>query len=347
MFTKERLELELEKGFISKRPHPHPDVDLHVYNYTASCEYNKAWNKVNKYCRGLVLDSDLNVVARPFQKFFNIEQAKSVPNVSNVLSITEKLDGSLGIVFFYMNEWHLCTRGAFESEQATVGKIMLHEKYRDALEHMDTSKTYLFEIIYPANRIVVDYGTRTELVLLAVIDTAAGKDVYPLPSIPLFPAREEHDFKDVDFRALKQNNYKNQEGYVVLFKNGLRVKIKFETYMQIHRIKYQLSDKFVLDLLTKGETVRKYLDEVPDEFLDEALEKEKNINDIYFRIDSEIEQAWVSLQEDISLYPRKRIASIFHDKYPDITGILFSKLDDKPYKDQIWKRVKQEYNESD
>ena len=36
-------------------------------------------------------------------------------------------------------------------------------------------KTYLFEIIYPENRIVVDYGDYKGLVLIDVIDNETGK----------------------------------------------------------------------------------------------------------------------------------------------------------------------------
>lgn len=43
-------------------------------------------------------------------------------------------------------------------------------------EKCDAGKTYCFEIVYPANKILVDYGKRRELVLLAVIDTEFGFD---------------------------------------------------------------------------------------------------------------------------------------------------------------------------
>lgn len=37
-----------------------------MYNYTAKAQYDKLWNEVTLQCRGLILDGDGNVVARPF-----------------------------------------------------------------------------------------------------------------------------------------------------------------------------------------------------------------------------------------------------------------------------------------
>jgi RNA ligase len=133
----------IEKGLVIKQDHP--TLPLSIYNYSRTCQYDKLWDEVTLDCRGLVLDSEGNVVAKPFPKFFNMEELSDseIPNES--FEVYEKMDGSLGIAFYYKGDWIVATRGSFVSEQAVKGTEML-KKY--PIEHLDKNNTYLFEIIY-------------------------------------------------------------------------------------------------------------------------------------------------------------------------------------------------------
>ena len=128
-------------------------------------------------CRGLIARGDGTIVARPFPKFFNLDEiiarGESLP--AEDFEVFDKLDGSLGILY-HDSAGHprIATRGSFLSEQAARGTGLLREKYGDL--RFDPACTYLFEIIYPENRIVVDYAGLTDLVLLAVIDTDSGAE---------------------------------------------------------------------------------------------------------------------------------------------------------------------------
>lgn len=149
----------------------HPTTDLYIYNYTQKTQYERFWNNCTLACRGLIMDKDCNIVARPFQKFFNLGEFENqvVPNES--FEVYEKMDGSLGILYWIDNQAYIASRGSFVSEQAQVATEMLHTQYAEAIPLLDKSKTYLFEIIYPENRIVLDYGNERKLVLLAIVDT--------------------------------------------------------------------------------------------------------------------------------------------------------------------------------
>ena len=89
------------------------------------------------------MDDQNQVVARPFRKFFNIEERKHTPTED--FEIYEKVDGSLITVFNYNGEWVVSSRGSFTSEQAIKGRELLN-KY--PIHTLDNNKTYLFEIIY-------------------------------------------------------------------------------------------------------------------------------------------------------------------------------------------------------
>jgi len=172
VWDRERLDSLVAEGWL--RSQRHPSADLWIYNYTEKTQYENHWTPETLACRGLILDADGGVVARPFPKFFNYgtEQAKDLP-LHEPYVVTEKMDGSLGIFYRLGGEAFIASRGSFTSEQAVEGTRMLHE--HDWTVHPGT--TPLFEIIYPSNRIVVDYGGRRDLVLLGVIDIATGRDV--------------------------------------------------------------------------------------------------------------------------------------------------------------------------
>ena len=130
-------------GLVTKNNHP--SLPISIYNYTPTTQYEGKWDDITKMCRGLVLDEEGNVLAKPFNKFFNLEEhsINDLPNES--FQVFEKMDGSLGILFNYEGEWILATKGSFTSEQAIKGKEIL-KKYR--YERLLPGYTYLFEIIY-------------------------------------------------------------------------------------------------------------------------------------------------------------------------------------------------------
>ncbi|MCC9071136.1 T4 RnlA family RNA ligase [Flavobacterium sp. F-65] len=227
----------MSKNYI--RVNKHPNYDLYIYNYTQSAQFERIWNEITLSCRGLILDENYKVIARPFPKFFNLGEMENqvIPNTS--FEVYDKMDGSLGILYWIDEVPFMASRGSFTSEQSDKANEMLHGKYKDSWRFLDKNKTYLFEIIYPQNRIVLDYGISEELVLLAIIDVQSGEE-FPLEDIG-FPVAEKYDgIKDI--LSLAEMNKENKEGFVIKFSNNYRVKIKFEEYLRLHRIITQVSN---------------------------------------------------------------------------------------------------------
>ena len=137
----EIIDRYVSEGLIEKNSHP--TLPIAIYNYSRKVQYEGLWDEVTKICRGLVLDNDGNVVAKPFGKFFNIEEGKFEP--TEKFEVWEKMDGSLLIVFWYEGKWIVATRGSFTSDQAIKG-IGLLKKYNTDI--MFRHLTYCFEIIY-------------------------------------------------------------------------------------------------------------------------------------------------------------------------------------------------------
>ena len=226
----------IDQGYVRRQTHP--TLRLAILNYTENAAYEGVWNEVTRQCRGLIYETtmDARVVARPFPKFFNYgEPSAPELDLDAPAIVTEKLDGSLGILYpSGRNEWAIATRGSFASEQALHATDLLREHYLKDWRPLD-GLTYLFEIIYPENRIVCDYGDRDELVAIDIIETSTGKSLrhaftWNGPEVFIHPYATLAD-------ALRAEPRPGAEGLVVYLPHtDERVKIKQDDYVALHRI---------------------------------------------------------------------------------------------------------------
>jgi RNA ligase len=328
--NKELLQQMLDERFVSVQKHPR--ADLFIYNYTAKAQYDRVWNDITLQSRGLILDADLNIVARPFKKFFNIEEHPAEEIPGGEFEVYEKMDGSLGILYWQNDEPHIATRGSFISAQAVQANEILHNKYRNAFDKLNRNATYLFEIIYPGNKIVVDYGDKADLILLAVIDNDTGEDL-PIPDIG-FPVVKSYSGLN-DLAALKSLEEENKEGFVVKFNTGFRVKVKFSEYLRLHRIITGVSNLVIWEHLAEGRPFDGLLDKVPDEFYEWVKKTSDDLLAQYNTILTESKNSFKQFDE------RKEAALYFQtQKYP---AILFAMLDGKPFDKIIWKLIRPQY----
>lgn len=252
----------------------HPQYDLWLLTYTHHVKLQNKWDLYTRSCRGLVVDSTGKIIARPFQKFKEID-GLDISNIDMSLDfeIFEKMDGSLAIVFYYdvENKWIVTTKGGFGSEQAKEADNMLKNRY----QHMNQSKTYLFEIIYPQNRIIVDYGDTRDMILLSVIDNKTGKETsYKLMNEiyhNYFSIVKKYVINNLsNLYDLKALEIENREGFVIKFYNGYRVKVKFKRYDIMHRIMKHISPQLIWQSLKATDSVNSAVNKIPKELLDVA-----------------------------------------------------------------------------
>jgi RNA ligase len=295
-------------------------------------------------CRGLILDQDGNVIAKSFDKFFNLEEhsTEEIPNED--FEVYEKLDGSLGILFWYQGKWILASKGSFVSEQALKGKQILNSKYN--VEPIPKGYTTLLEIIYPENRIVCNYGDDEVLVVLSMISNASGKE---LDYDSLLKINEETGLPVVkkydgieDYKTLKNLISKDREGYVVRFRNGFRVKIKGEEYVRLHRILTGFSNVDIWEYLKDDKNLDELLDRVPDEFDSWVRNTIKDIKTEYEKLDNEYKWIFKVLMRSPQSESKKGFAE--HAKNYKHSGILFKMFEDKEYSHYIWKQIRPIYS---
>lgn len=338
----------MEQAFTQLLPHMlregyvfvqrHPAQDLYIYNYTPKAQYERLWNDVTLQCRGLILDGNGGVVARPFRKFFNLEEVSNLP--AEPFEVYEKLDGSLGILYWAGEQAFIATRGSFTSEQSRKANQILHARYGHVLPRLERKHTYLFEIIYPENRIVVDYGPQEDLVLLAVIETATGRE---LPLIEVgFPVVERYNGL-INLATIREKAARNKEGFVVKFASGYRVKVKFAEYVRLHRILTRVSSKHIWEYLRDDRPMEELLEQVPDEFYQWVRVTENGLKARYAAIEKEAKDQYAVLLRQLGEgFSRKDFAALA-TQYLN-PHLLFGLLDGKDLGGRIWKMVEPEFD---
>jgi RNA ligase len=319
----------VSKGYVSIRCHPE-DETLKVYNYTARTQYERVWNASTLMTRGLIT-RDNEVIARPFQKFFNYDEIPKSSN--NVLKgpweVLEKLDGSLGILYkFRENDYRIATRGSFDSPQAIWATKFFKEHFLE-WKPID-NLTYLFEIIYPENKIVVDYENREELLLLDVLETKTNErvDVYsPFERCPTYGFSTE----------IPMAERNNKEGYVLVNSKGFRVKVKHEQYKRLHKLITECSNITVWEYLSQNLAINELIDNLPDEHYPWLKNQIDSLKASY-----EFEEFVAKEYYDNrpATDDRKELAAYFTQyKFP---WMMFCLLDDKDYSENLWKVIKPE-----
>lgn len=323
-----------EKGLLHKQFHP--TYPLIIWNYSPRVQYEKLWTPLLMMCRGLVTDFDGNIKARSFPKFFNYEEhtTEEIPNES--FEVFDKMDGSLGILFHYNDEWILSTRGSFTSPQSIKGTELL-KKY--PLDILDIKNTYLFEIIFNENRIVVSYGEYEGLILLGAIDTKTDVEIdrSVLEKLNGFELVKKYNGID-DYNTLKNIIPNDAEGFVIRFMSGFRMKIKGDEYIRLHRILTNISNRVIWEYLKEGKPFDELLEKVPDEFYNWVKTTKENLEFQFNEIKTTIEKEFKLLinkkefAEKVMNNPKKHF--------------LFKRLDSfsKDYLDKIWDSIYPNYS---
>lgn len=326
-FDLAELERLVEAGEVAKRPHP--TKDLFIYSYLKT--WYPEWTDTLRWARGLVLNSKGKVIACPFKKFFNYSEIRSEIDelIANGVKhqIQEKLDGSLGILFCYEGEWILSTKGSFISDQAVKGMQILKNRYPEYVG-LDPDYTYLFEIIYPENQIVVKYEEEN-LILLATMNPKTFKEV-PVPTYHVLEADRygdafmslqqvrQYDLKISDvIKDMSRPDYCSSEGFVVVFENGTRVKFKYDEYVKLHKIVSDFKPKHIVELMKSGVNVEEFIASLPDEFHPELIEVADATNQKYIEICVEAIRIFDSIYSD-----DKKTFALEAVKH-DIKAILF------------------------
>jgi RNA ligase len=240
---------------------------------------------------------------------------------------------------------------------------ILKSKY--ILDTFEPSVAYLCEIIYPENRIVVDYKKEKIMFLSAAINwgfngwkesddselhwttACAYFRMSGIKKSDIVKTEQHFNFSNELYKSLKEKNENNKEGFVLRFHPGnFRMKIKFEEYVRLHKIMTNLSTTAVWEVLSNGGNMDDLLKNVPDEFYDKIKEYENILKDEFSILMKEYKWIFnkvrnVYFEVNQKEFNRAEFAMLAKRyKHP---SLLFGMLDGKDVSQNIWKIVRPEF----
>lgn len=298
-----------------------------VVNYVVALE-DSFDDPIRRECRGVIFYPSGKIMSRPYHKFFNLgEKNESRPakldmgsTTSDVL-IMDKLDGSM-IRPVYLQDggfagpfWRLGTKMgitdvADQADKWVRSQYNFHG-YRDFIDFCGRiGWTPLFEWCSRQQRIVVDYE-EDSLVLTAIRKNDTGEylsreyleqvqNLYDIPIVKMWDRRWLCKLQDLmKFRQ-------DIEGWVVAWPNGLRVKMKVDWYVTLHKVKECIArEKYVIDSILDD-----YLDDLKGKLQDadlravEAFEEPFRLG--YLKLQLDLYKAWTDIQAELALWEKNQ-----------------------------------------
>lgn len=278
-------------------PYYHPTLPLVGFKYSQI--NSPKYNPIVRESRGVVLESgSWNLVAKPFHRFFNVGEdvdAYAAFDWSD-FDCTTKHDGSLIILYYFANEWHVNTSGSFGLGTVGSGSSRTWRELFWAASGIDTTSlrgcdTYIFELCSPANKVIRLYPKPTAYLLSAFSTNWDDHEEFTpdeVDRLAVFlgvPRAERHHFKShaeiTEFLEEKSQTDKTFEGVVIRDRNGVRFKIKSESYLRLHHLHDNgniFNPKRLIPVILAGEKdeVISYFPEIrePLEALESELEAE-------------------------------------------------------------------------
>lgn len=236
------------------------DGEYMLLDYSQTDSPRKHW--LADQCRGLIIHKPSNTIARRmFNRFYNLGEYPELEAIfeEDDMIAQSKEDGSvIGLWYHHEKGWCTGTRGSMYGldnlasynyhnildgvhksdinfNSLVHSLINIHDMYLQNV--LNPQYTYIFELCSPFNKVVTPYN-KPELYLLAIIDNTTGKEApsWVLDNIAAHPFNclrpkvyPVESFNDAKHWASQLTGMK--EGFVLVDKNGHRLKLKTEKYV--------------------------------------------------------------------------------------------------------------------
>ena len=251
-------------------------------------------NSIVKECRGLIIqrnkENKFIPACVPFFKFMNAEEPNSDLDKIDwkTASVQEKVDGSLMKIWYDTNnqKWMISTNGtidafkaslaSYENEFKSYGELFLKcldntkndISFQKLTSMLEKNKTYMFEMVSPYNRVVIDYS-EPKLYFLGSRDNNTLQEYNPYQETKILAYFDTPKiYKLNSYAEVKKAANElpwNEEGYVVCDSLFNRVKIKSPKYVIAHYARTN-------GVITKERLMNIILENEIDEFLIYASE---------------------------------------------------------------------------
>lgn len=244
----------------------HPADNRAILNYSQINSPKS--NPIVRECRGLVLDkTNADIVARAFPRFYNWGELEHEEKwfVWENCFVNHKEDGSLILLYYHNDSWHMNTRGSFGTGEVIQGVMTWQDLFKLAMPNLEDfvkkeenrSFTWVFELCSQYNKVVRHYDKPQVFLLSAyqgvhellpnVVDALASDNNLQRPLIV-----QCRDIFDVTAYICKlERDDKTFEGVVIRDINNQRWKIKNPSYISLHKCinNHTLTKERMIDII--------------------------------------------------------------------------------------------------
>jgi hypothetical protein len=256
-------QLEKDFGIYHRRHNKYPNLVLLKYDQISS----PFKEKIVQECRGIILDTDnnLNVVSRPYDKFFNYGEGLAAKIDWNTAKVVEKLDGSITTLYHYDGHWEVASNGMPDA----AGNVNGYDKsFADLFWEVfnasgyklptDTNTCYCFELMTRYNRVVVKHE-KSRLFLHGARSLSDFEEKNPIPvahengweCVKFFPLQTIEEVQE----AAEKLDPMVGEGFIVVDQNFNRLKVKSSQYVAMSHLRESVgsSKRQLLEIVRKNE----------------------------------------------------------------------------------------------
>lgn len=197
-------------------------------------------------------------ICLPLNKFFNVGESTDTQTdliKDQFVECFEKRDGSMVTPVLVNGKLFWKTKKSFFSDVAVLAQSMVPDNVTELAWYCQLFKlTPIFEFTHPDSRIVLDYSGEPNFTLIAIRDTVNGKYLSwekvesiaklheNVPTVKKYEKTWSEILDDVD-------NKKDIEGYVLVLKDGRRVKIKTKWYLDMHHTMTDLRERDAVEAI--------------------------------------------------------------------------------------------------
>jgi len=207
--------------------------------------------QIRREFRGIIFCKETgNILRRPLHKFFNYGERAETLNMVDITrphKIYEKIDGTMIVPYFVGDRLIWGTKmGQTEFSHDVEAFVENNDVYAHFARKLKLQGLNpIFEWTDTKNRVVIDYGKESSLTLLAVrnIYTGLYHDIEDYKDCGIKLCTGIEDTFNGDEFLTKAKNEVGNEGYVIAFEDGHRLKVKNDWYCALHRVKNDLANE--------------------------------------------------------------------------------------------------------
>jgi len=264
--------------------------DYFVFNYVsimaefddpdaqAISDHERLMRSLRFNMRGTIFSKEKELISLPFHKFMNLNQGN--PNSFKNLDWSsyeayDKLDGSM-VRFVKINgKIEPCTKAGITHMSPDIQTFVdKNPEYLRFIQFLGNEYTAIFEYVgNPLHRIIINYP-KENLVLLAIRENRTGKyfnyedliwfnDKWNIPIVKRWVIEDGQNPEDF---IQMITDLKDEEGVVVQFPNGRRVKIKGDDYKLLHRTRSAIETERYVFQCIMSDTIDDIIPLVPEHY---------------------------------------------------------------------------------